>query len=316
MSMETHPDRRIEHKVSQEMYSSRSRRQFKGAAAIFLSVSVACVAAACGTSEGSSGTDDESSSTPALLKKMQEDGAKLTLVPAPPYEYEDKDGEPKGYVVDVVNGVLKKLGVPNISVTFTGDGEIPALQSKRSDFAAGGLAVTEERCKMLAFTSPWQISRVTYLVKSGNPKGVTTAKEAAQDKDIKVAALAGGFEANLLRESGLGSDQLIEVPDLQTGAEAVANGRADAELVMEGSLTDKAYTELGLEQVIDPDYPGVGIAIAFRKDDIATRDLFNSALNEMRSDGSLEKLYKDVGLKNWEGMAKTTDPKQLVASCS
>jgi polar amino acid transport system substrate-binding protein len=302
--------------MTQQMHSIRSVGLFRGVAAVALSVSVACTAAACGASGGSDGTDGKSDSAPALLQKMRKDGAKLTLAPAPPYEFEDANGNPKGYVVDVVNGVMKQLGIPRISVTFTSDGEIPALQSGRSDFSAGGLVVTKERCQALAFTSPWQISRITYLVKAGNPKNVTTAKDFAQGKSLKVAALTGSYEANLLRDAGVGPSQLIEIPDLQTGAEAVANGRADAELVMEGSLTDEAYKKLGLQEVIDPNYTGVGISIAFRKSDIATRDLYNEALNKMRSDGSLEKLYKDIGLKNWEGMAKITSATQLEPSCS
>jgi len=69
--------------------------------------------------------------------------------------------------------------------------------------------------------------------------------------------------------------------------------------------------------VVDKTSAPVGIALAFRKEDSATRDAFDARINAMKADGTLKKLYTDkYSFNNWELLAKTNKASDIAAECN
>ena len=76
----------------------------------------------------------------------------VTSADYPPYEFRDTasgNNDIIGFDVDIAKYITKELGL-ELSITDTDfNGIIPALQSKRADFAMAGMTPTAERKKML-----------------------------------------------------------------------------------------------------------------------------------------------------------------------
>jgi polar amino acid transport system substrate-binding protein len=243
-------------------------------------------------------------------------GAKVAIAATPPYAYQSPSGEPQGYVIEVSNEVLKSLGVPKLTALMTTwDAMIPGLQARQYDFLPGGMNITAARCQVVAFTVPVTAQQDALYVKPGNPKKLEGYASVAQMPGAQVAVLAGSSQENFARKREIPQSRLVRVPDIQAGIAAVTGGRVDAFIVGQFSVTEPGNK--GVEVVVDRTSPPVGIALAFRKEDAATRDAFDARINAMKSDGTLKKLYADkYGFNNWELLAKTSKASDIAADCN
>ncbi|MGI6870646.1 ectoine/hydroxyectoine ABC transporter substrate-binding protein EhuB [Amycolatopsis sp. 3B14] len=277
---------------------------------IVFALALASVTAACGTSSssGSNGT--------GLLDEMRKTGAaKVALAQAPPLEYLTPDGKPAGYLVDLTRGLLSDLNVGDINATMTTfDAMIPALQARKYDFLPGGLNITAARCNAVAFTSPITVQHEALFVQRGNPKQLSGYAALAKSPDTTVALLAGSSQEAFAKQQGVSQGQMLTVPDIQAGIAAVTGGRADAFGVGQFSVQDPAGK--GVDVVVDESSPVSGIGIAFRKEDAATRDAFNTVIEQWRADGRLAQLYTKWGYSNGDLLAKTTRATDVASACS
>jgi polar amino acid transport system substrate-binding protein len=251
-----------------------------------------------------------------LVEAMKQAGAaKVAIAATPPYAYLSPSSEPQGYVIEVSNEVLKSLGVPKLTALMTTwDAMIPGLQAKQYDFLPGGMNITAARCQVVAFTVPVTAQQDALYVKPGNPKKLQGYASVAQTPSAQVAVLAGSSQDNFALKRQIAQGQLVRVPDIQAGIAAVTGGRVDAFIVGQFSVAEPA--KKGVEVVVDQTSPPVGIALAFRKDDAATRDAFDTRINAMKADGSLKKLYVEkYGFNNWELLAKTNKASDIAAEC-
>jgi polar amino acid transport system substrate-binding protein len=253
----------------------------------------------------------------ALVEAMKQAGtAKVAIAATPPYAYFSPSGEPQGYLIEVASEVLKSLGVPRLTALMTTwDAMIPGLQARQYDYLPGGVNITAARCQVVAFTVPVTAQQDALYVKPGNPKKLEGYASVAQTAGAQVAVLAGSSQENFALKRQISPSQLVRVPDIQAGIAAVTGGRADAFIVGQFSVAEPG--KKGVEAVVDKTSPPVGIALAFRKEDAATRDAFDARINAMKADGTLKQLYADkYGFTNWELLAKTNKASDIAAECN
>lgn len=263
------------------------------------------------------GGSGQAQTPPTLVQAMKQAGtAKVAIAATPPYAYLSPSGEPQGYLIEVSNEVLKSLGVPKLTALMTTwDAMIPGLQAKQYDFLPGGMNITPARCQVVAFTVPVTAQQDALYVKPGNPKKLEGYASVAQSPGVQVAVLAGSSQENFALKRQIPQGQLVRVPDIQAGIAAVTGGRADAFIVGQFSVTEPG--KKGVEVIVDKTSPPVGIALAFRKEDAATRDAFDAVINAMKADGTLKKLYADkYGFTNWELLARTNKASDIAAECN
>lgn len=255
--------------------------------------------------------------TPALLTSMiNAEAAKAAIAAAPPYAFMDPNGDPQGYLIDVSRAALEKLGVPKVTATVTTwDAMIPGLTARQFDFVPAGMNVTAARCEVVAFSAPVTAQQDALYTAIGNPKQLTSYSSVASRDDARLGVLAGSSQEAFALASGIDRSQLVTVPDIQSGIAAVVGGRADA--FVAGQFSVQNPGERGVERNVDRASPLVGIGIVFRKEDAALRDLFNTALDTLRADGTMEALYAaQYGFTNWDVLAELTQPSDLVSSCN
>ncbi|MCA6112202.1 transporter substrate-binding domain-containing protein [Bradyrhizobium cenepequi] len=253
----------------------------------------------------------------ASIRKAR--AVKVALASLPPYITMSPNGEATGSSVDLQKMVLKSMGFHSLKPMLMGwDAMIPALQAYQFDYIGAGLAISEERCKVLVFSAPYYAAQAGLFVLPGNPKHLTSVANVAERPDIKLAMLPSlsSYQGYALKK-GVKPDQIIIVPDVQAGAATVLNGRADA--YMGGQFNIPHPADKGLNVIVDEQSPVIASAAAFRKEDVAFRDAFNQQLNLLIRNGTMQSLYEQYGIANGDEqarlLAKFAKASDVVPSC-
>src|SRR5690606_10638126 len=150
---------------------------------------------------------------------------------------------------------------------------------------AAGMFVNPKRCEQIAFSEPSYGIGQAFLVKEGNPKGLTNYESVAQNPDIKLAVMAGAVEAGYAKDAGVQQSQLVTLPDPPSLLAAVQSDRADAAALTALSIANLAEKGEGVEstepfgEVAGQSVKGHG-AFGFRKEDKDLLDEFNKHLAE------------------------------------
>jgi polar amino acid transport system substrate-binding protein len=211
-----------------------------------------------------------------------------------PYEF-FKDGKIIGYDPDIIDRLVGKLGVKAQLVDTAWNGIIPALYAKKFDVIVSAMTITKERAEKVLFSMPYaDASNVIFL--RANETVVKTADDLA-GKTIGVqlgsaaAVMATAFE-NKLKAKGLaGYKEMKQYEHYPEAYQDLLNKRVDAVINSKSTLLVVMNDAPGKFKMID----GVSdvtayFGMAFRKEDAALRDFFNTQLTEMKKDGSLDKL--------------------------
>jgi polar amino acid transport system substrate-binding protein len=203
-----------------------------------------------------------------------------------PYGFATPDGKLTGESPEVVKAVLHKMGIEQVDGVLTEFGAlIPGLQAGRFDIIAAGMFVNPKRCQQVQFSEPTYGIGQAFLVPKGNPKGIKDYGSIKANPDLKLAVMAGAVEGGYAKDSGVGQDQLVVLPDQSSLVKAVQAGRADAAALTALSIADMASKNDRVEstkpfgEVAGKSVVGHG-AVAFRKDDKDLYEAFNAELKK------------------------------------
>lgn len=230
----------------------------------------------------------------------------------PGWVYMTPTGEPKGYPVEVISRALKGMGAPALKASLIAwEAQIPALMAHQVDIISPSLVMTEARCKLVLFSKPVSAAQDALWVLPGNPKHLTGYSQVAHLPDIKVAVVAGSAQEAYALKQMIKPQQLVRVPDIQSGVATVLGGRANAFAIGQFSVPKGK----GVEAVVDRESPVNAYGVVFRKEDIHFRDAFDKQLDALRASGVMKDLYQKGGRDNWDVVAKFQKPADVVPNC-
>ena len=219
------------------------------------------------------------------LKRVEEAGT-LTVVGSggyPPFNYME-DGKVVGFDVDTGEEIAKRLGVKLNYVTSDWDGLTEGLRNKRYDAILGSMAITDERLKVVDFTSPYYYSGAQLFINKDSE--ITDVNQMAGKK---IAVTTG---TNFVQDGEkLGAEVSFYQDDNATLMELI-NGRVD------GVITDRLVGLSAMNDIAGGDtIMPVGellrlenMGIAINKDDKELLERINEILKEMHEDGTLTKI--------------------------
>ena len=201
-----------------------------------------------------------------------------------PYNYINDDGELDGFEIHLGNELCKRASLTCEWVKNDWDSIIPNLVSGNYDTIIAGMSITDERDEVIDFTDPYtQPDPSAYMALSADVN-LDGAVIAAQTNTIQ-----SGFVA----ASG---GTLIEFATADETVAAVRSGEADAVLADLNYLLPIVDAEAGLVLLAQQEMIGGGVGMGIRESDGELRAKFNTAIQSMKADGSLNALIAEWGV--------------------
>ncbi|WP_332718368.1 ectoine/hydroxyectoine ABC transporter substrate-binding protein EhuB [Pelagibacterium mangrovi] len=228
----------------------------------------------------------------ATLAEIQESGTiRIAVANEIPYGYVDPvSGETMGAGPDVAKYIVEQLGIENIEwVTTDFSTLIPGLQADRFDMVAAEMAIIPTRCATVIYSEPNTSYGEGLLVPAGNPEGLTSYEQIAENPDLTVAIMAGANQLDMFQSLGVAENQLVTISSNADAISTVSTGRADAYAATSLTASELAGQSDAVEVAegfTDPTIDGVeqrswgGFVFAQGSEDL--RDAVNEVLAEYK----------------------------------
>lgn len=265
-----------------------NRRSFLAAAGL---TAAALALTACGgsasstaSSTASSAASSEAASTSAAAELTTVEAGKLTMATNaafPPYEMTTDAGEFEGIDIDTAKAIAEKLGLELQIDDMDFDAALLAVQQGKSDMVMAGVTVTDERQNVMDFTDSYATGIQSIIVK--------------EDSDIaSVDDLAGkkigtqrGTTGYLYCSDDFGDENVVAYDDGLTAVQMLNNGQVDCVVIDNAPAKEFIAANPGLK-LLDTAYVEESYAIGIGKGNTELKDAINTALEELKADGTLQ----------------------------
>lgn len=247
----------------------------------------------------------------ADLDQLKEQGfARIAIANEPPWTMVTTGGEVSGAAPDLARAVLNKMGIKEIVASVSEYGAmIPGVQARRFDMVAAGLFIKPERCEAVLFSQPDLCDAESFMIKAGNPLNLKSFADVASS-GAKIGVVGGGTEEKLAIEAGVDRANIVVVPDPQSGAKLLQDGRIDVYALPVLSISDllKKAEDPSLAMFAPVENTPIFCAgVAFRKQDGALRDAYDVALTEMKASGEFAAIIEPYGYSADAAMQQTRE---------
>lgn len=262
------------------------------AAALVLSL------AACGSTASSAASSEAASSDVASSEAASSEAASetetaelSTVEPGklimstnaafPPYEMTTDSGEFEGIDIETAQAIADKLGLELQIDDMDFDAALLAVQQGKSDMVMAGVTVTDERQNVMDFTDSYATGIQSIIVK--------------EDSDIaSVDDLAGkkigtqrGTTGYLYCSDDFGDENVVAYDDGLTAVQMLNNGQVDCVVIDNAPAKEFIAANPGLK-LLDTAYVEEDYAIGVGKGNTELKDAINTALEELKADGTLQ----------------------------
>jgi len=262
------------------------------AAALVLSLA-ACGSTASSAASSEAASSDAASSDAASSEAASEtETAELSTVEPgklimstnaafPPYEMTTDSGEFEGIDIETAQAIADKLGLELQIDDMDFDAALLAVQQGKSDMVMAGVTVTDERQNVMDFTDSYATGIQSIIVK--------------EDSDIaSVDDLAGkkigtqrGTTGYLYCSDDFGDENVVAYDNGLTAVQMLNNGQVDCVVIDNAPAKEFIAANPGLK-LLDTAYVEESYAIGIGKGNTELKDAINTALEELKADGTLQ----------------------------
>lgn len=204
-----------------------------------------------------------------------------------PFEYLDSaTGEYTGFDIDLVKAIAEQAGFEYELNPMDFSGIIPALQTNNIDVGIAAMSINDERKEVVDFTDGYYDSGLYVLVRADETS--INGVEDLAGKKIATKQGTVGYEYSIAIE-GIGD--VTPFPNIDQAYMELEKGSADAVIFDSPNIAYYAATTgEGKVKVVGDLLEGQEFGIAFPKGS-ELRDVFNDALNELKSNGKYDEIY-------------------------
>jgi len=222
-----------------------------------------------------------------------------------PYEFV-KDGKIIGYDPDIIDIMVKNLGVKADVIDTAWAGIIPSLYANKFDCIISAMTMTKERAEKVLFSMPYAEATNVILLRADEDRIKTADDLSGKVIGVQLGSAAAGiikvFETKLKDAGKPGFAEVKQYEHYPEAYQDLLNKRVDAVvnskstmLVVMHDAPSKFKMISGITDIT------AYFGMAFRKEDAALRDFVNTQLAALKADGTLSKLQE-----KWFGTAMET----------
>jgi cystine transport system substrate-binding protein len=243
--------------------------------------------AGCSSSSPAGEGGSSESAASSSLQEIQDSGV-LTVGTEGTYQpfsfHEGGSGELTGYDVEVITAVAEKMGVEAEFEETQWDAIFAGLEAGRFDVIANQVSITDERKAAYDFSEPYTVSSGVIVTTADNTE--ITSFEDLSGKTTAQSLTSNWYE--LATESG------ANVEPVEGWAQSVTlleQGRVDATINDELTYLDyqKTNNNEGIKIAATTEEQSQS-AVAVRKGSTELVDAIDTALAELRADGTLAEI--------------------------
>lgn len=208
----------------------------------------------------------------------------------PPMGFRDEAGNIVGFDIDLAKEVAKRLEVELQIQPVEWSGVILSLNKGDIDCIWNGMTIKPERAEKIDFSKP-------YLA---NTQAIAVLSDSDLDKKKDLIGKTAGVQLGSPSEDAIAADadvagKLKDIRKYGTYPEALLDlsaGRVDA--VVGDAILLRYYLSkrAGEYKVLEDNFGAEEYGIGFRKSDDSFREAVDSALDEMRKDGTAAEISK------------------------
>lgn len=205
----------------------------------------------------------------------------------PPFSYVDTKGNLIGFDVDIAEALAERMGVEVNIQSSPWNGIVAALTGGRFDACICSMSVTEEREKAVDFTDSYYNSGLSVWVQEGTDD--VSSIDDFSGKRVGTTLGETGNQWATENSEGEWSNQTFQgLPDMLN---ALTTGRIDVmisdDIPVYVALKDE---DVAIKQVDVGELPSGPIAVAIQKDTPQLKEALNTALAEIKADGTYQEL--------------------------
>ena len=199
----------------------------------------------------------------------------------PPYEMTTDSGEFEGIDIETAQAIADKLGLELQIDDMDFDAALLAVQQGKADMVMAGVTVIDERQNVMDFTDSYATGIQSIIVK--------------EDSDIaSVDDLAGkkigtqrGTTGYLYCSDDFGDENVVAYDNGLTAVQMLNNGQVDCVVIDNAPAKEFIAANPGLK-LLDTAYVEESYAIGIGKGNTELKDAINTALEELKADGTLQ----------------------------
>ena len=269
-----------------------TRRSFMAAAGLTVAAlaltacggSSSTASSAAASSVASSAAASSEAASAAATELTTVEAGKLTMATNaafPPYEMTTDAGEFEGIDIETAQAIADKLGLELQIDDMDFDAALLAVQQGKADMVMAGVTVTDERQNVMDFTDSYATGIQSIIVK--------------EDSDIaSVDDLAGkkigtqrGTTGYLYCSDDFGDENVVAYDNGLTAVQMLNNGQVDCVVIDNAPAKEFIAANPGLK-LLDTAYVEESYAIGVGKGNTELKDAINTALEELKADGTLQ----------------------------
>jgi len=250
--------------------------------ALVVGLVAAFAVAGCGGDDSTSGDETSAATDLPLIT-----AGTLTVgsdIPYPPFEQGDPP-DYEGFDIDLINAVADKMSLDTEIVDLPFN-VVLAGGNGQFDVAIAATTITPARAKKVDFSDPYFNASQGLLVQEGSDI------QSVDDLAGKIVGAQDATTGETFAQDNTDAAEVRPFPQIDQAYNALKVGQVDAVINDLPSVNDAAEQLGGLEVVDDfPTDEQYGIVIPKGQTELV--DAINSALQEVKDDGTLTELYQE-----------------------
>ncbi len=256
---------------------------------------VAVMAASCARGQQSSTPAPQASQPAGPPAKVPDLGGKEIKIGSdttyPPFEtVEENTKKIVGFDPDLMDEICKRANCKAKFTTTAWDGIFVALAQGQFDAVVSGVTITDERKKTIDFSEPYLRFGQVVLVRAD--ESAITGVDSLTGKKVAVqTGTTNDEKASALQKEG----KVGDVKRYETFALAVkALINKDVDAVIIDSFAADGFMNVNKDQLkkVGQPFTSDALGIALKQGDPTLKQAFDAALEQIKTDGTLDTLYK------------------------